>query len=83
MPPGLAELVGPVALPHQSSVALTVRSSGCSARRRCRPTKLSFVAVTVLVSLAPEPTRMPVASPVSVLSVIVALPLFSTETPTR
>ncbi len=83
VPLGLPALVGPLVLPHQSRVAF----NGPPVWLFCTPVvllaKLSFVAVTVQVSLAPEPTRMPVVSLVSVLSVIVALALFSTETPTR
>src|SRR5580658_8509161 len=79
LPPGLPGLVGPLVLPHQSSVAFNDPLVWLFCTPVVSLAKLSFVAVTVQVSLGPEPTRTPVVSLVSVLSVIVAVPLFSTE----
>ena len=57
---GLAELVGPVLLPHQSSVALSGPPVWLFCTPTVSPAKLSLLAVRVEVSLEPEPTRMPV-----------------------
>src|SRR5271157_3458332 len=82
VPPGLLGLVGPVLLPHQSMVAVSGPLDWLLCTPTVSPAKLSFVAVSVEVSLEPEPTRIPVVELPIVLAVIVAEPACSTETPT-
>src|SRR5262249_31031431 len=72
---------GPETLPHQSNVALADPVDWLFCTPMASPAKLSLVAVTVAVSVAPEPTAMPVVSPVTLLSVIVTAPPAETAMP--